>query len=242
MQAEGQQEAAGSAPAILFVEDDAAICGRLTALARRQGWRAQVANTREQARAAAVQGGFDLLVLDRMLNDGTGDSLDLVGELRDAEISAPVIVLSSVGGSLERSRGFSSGADLYLEKPFDDRELIAAAEAIFRRHGIGNFRGSLFQYAGLELQLHSRTASWHGTALRLAPQSYEILEVLARSRGACVPRRALWCEVWPTWKGEPQIEIMDQAIYRLRQELSKAVDPPSVVTIRSRGFSLEIAE
>ncbi|MCP5396082.1 MAG: response regulator transcription factor [Sphingomonadaceae bacterium] len=240
MEKHGAGTSDGIAPSILFVEDDPPTGARLLLLAESQGWQAELACTYEQAREAGLQGRFDLLVLDRMLEDEKRDALDLVAELRHAEVALPVIVLSSLGGSLERTSGFVTGADLYLEKPFDNGELVAAAEAIFRRHGIGNFSGSLFHHGALELQLNSRTARWHGESLKLAPQSYDILEILARSRGSCVPRRSLWSAVWPNWKGEPQNEIIDQAIFRLRQELAKAEDPPSVVTVRSRGFSLDI--
>lgn len=228
-----------SAPHVLVVDDDSAMMERLVALALREHWKVDTAATQEAAFDKGRQGGFDLVVLDRMLEDGDGDALALVDRLRQAEIATPVIVLSSIGGSFERTRGLHSGADMYLEKPFEDLELIAAATALFRRHGIGNFKGAVFEHAGLELRLHSRTASWQGAPVKLAPKSFEILEMLARHRGACVSRRAMWAEIWPTWKGEPQSEIMDQAIFRLRQELGKADRGPSVVTVRSRGFRLD---
>ncbi len=233
------QQNATATPCVLIVDDDAAMTERLVALAQREGWRVETAQTQPLAFDKARQGGFDLLILDRMLNDGSGDALALVNQLRHLEVATPVIVLSSIGGSLERTRGLRSGADMYLEKPFQDLELVAAATALFRRHGIGNFNGAVFEYGGLELRLHSRTASWQGVPVRLAPKSFEILELLARHRGACVSRRAIWAEIWPTWRGEPQMAIMDQAIFRLRQELGKAENGPCVVTVRSRGFRLD---
>ncbi|WP_417611681.1 response regulator transcription factor [Parasphingorhabdus sp.] len=225
---------------LLLVEDEEYFASRIKKIAQAEGWLLRHCWTWEDGLNTALHGGHDLLILDRMLNDGSGDALSLISELRRQELNLPTIVLSAIGSSLQRTRGFSAGADIYLEKPFEDAELAAAVAAILRRYGYGRSKGAIFQYGGLELRLHSETASWRGLAYTLSPQSFAILELLTRGRGGCVSRKLLWHQIWPEWRAEPQNDVIDQAIFRLRQEMKNVPDGPQVKTIRRRGYSLNI--
>lgn len=226
-------------PSILLLEDDERVAYNIIELSKNQKWLLEWVAHRDEAIKRSLNGTFDLLILDRMLGDGE-DSIHLIEYLRDQEINMPTIVLSSVGGAFQRSNGYNAGADIYVEKPFVDEELIAAINALMRRHGFKNDEAAIFQFGSLELRLHSRTASWSNKPLNLSPLSFTILEILARQHGQIISRSELWTKAWPNWRADPQKDVMDQAIFRLRKELNITTQNIKIVTKRYRGFMLDI--
>ncbi len=226
-------------PSVLLLEDEEPCARRVEAVCQALGWGFEWCKDQHSFLDNALRGGHDVVVLDRMMGDGS-DALDAIDRLRDGECSVPTIVLSSIGESLERTRGFDAGADIYLTKPFEDHELVAAVGALLRRHGFGKRTAPLFNFGRLELRRNSYTANWDGKELELSPQSFEILEILATARGECVRRADLWKRVWPGWVGEPQNTLIDQAIFRLRRELRKTTDDVAVMTRRRRGYFIEL--
>ena len=226
-------------PNILLLEDDERVADHIIQLSKKHKWNLEWVTHRDEAIKRLLNGTFDLLILDRMLGDGE-DSIYLIEYLRDQEINIPTIILSSVGGAFQRSNGYNAGANIYVEKPFVDEELIAAINAIIRRYGFKNDEAAIFQFGSLELRLHSRTAIWRNKSLNLSPLSFTILEILARQRGQIISRSDLWTKAWPNWRADPQNDVMDQAIFRLRKELNITTQNIKIVTKRYRGFMLDI--
>jgi two-component system OmpR family response regulator len=182
----------------------------------------------------ATDKDYDVLVVDRMV-PGL-DGLALVQALRAADISTPVLFLSALGQVDERVKGLKAGGDDYLAKPFAFSELQARLEALCRRRGEPQVETHL-AVADLDMDLVQRRVRRAGQTIDLQPREFKLLEYLMRHKGQVVTRTMLLEGVWD-YHFDPQTNVIDVHISRLRQKIDKGFGHPLLHTVRGAGYCL----
>ena len=184
---------------------------------------------------AARRGGFDVMIVDRMMPclDGVG----LVETLRRDGDETPVLFLSALGEIEDRVTGLRAGADDYLVKPYAFAELIARVEALARRRETGSVL-TFLRVGDLELDLIGRKVQRAGREIDLQPREFQLLEFLMRHAGQAVTRTMLLEKVWE-YHFDPQTNVIDVHISRLRSKIDKGFEHPMLETIRGAGYRLD---
>ncbi|MEM1141599.1 MAG: response regulator transcription factor [Pseudomonadota bacterium] len=219
---------------ILVAEDDQDVSGFVASGLREAGHTAHCVENGDHALIEASHGDFDVLILDRML-PGT-DGIAIVKALRAMGKETPVLILSALGEVDHRVEGLQAGSDDYLSKPFAFSEVLARVEALGRRRPAVTPVTKL-RVADLELDQLSRSASRNGNRIDLLPREYALLEYLMTHQGQVVTRTMLLERLWGL-HFDPQTNIVDVHISRLRQKIDKGFDPPLIETIRGMGYVL----
>src|ERR1700721_1918970 len=179
----------------------------------------------------ASSGSYDAIILDRMLPGM--DGLALLGALRAAEIGTPALILSALGSVDDRVKGLKAGGDDYLVKPFAFSELLARIEALLRR-GAAAISTTKLRVADLELDLLTRTVKRGDTPIELLPREFQLLEYLMRNAGHVVTRTMLLEHVWD-YHFDPQTNVIDVHVSRLRAKIDRDFDAPPLNTARRPG-------
>lgn len=185
----------------------------------------------------AADGKWDVVILDRLL-PGNIDGLTIVQKMRDLRKSTPVLILSALASLDERVRGLRSGGDDYLTKPFAFSELLARVQALLRRSAMYVDAAEL-QIADLKLDLTKRRAERAGQVIALQPREFRLLEYLVRHQGQVVTRTMLLEAVWE-YHFDPQTNVIDVQISRLRQKIDKGFSPQLLHTVRGVGYMVSI--
>jgi two-component system OmpR family response regulator len=181
----------------------------------------------------ATTAAWDVIVLDRML-PGTVDGLSIVKSLRNLGKMTPTIILSALKNVDERVSGLRGGADDYLAKPFAFSELLARVEALIRRAS-NNADSSTLELADLTLDLRAKRVTRGGQVIALQPREFRLLEYLMRHRDQVVTRTMLLEAVWE-YHFDPQTNVIDVQISRLRTKIDKDRGPPLIHTVRGIGY------
>ncbi len=224
---------------ILVVEDDTDVAGFVMRGLREAGHETAQAANGVDGLSLATREPFDAIILDRMLPGGL-DGLGVLETLRAQDNQTPVLFLSAMVGVDDRVRGLQAGGDDYLTKPFAFSELLARVEALMRR---GRAAQSAAQSAtrlvvgDLEMDLLSRTVRRRGRKIDLQPREFRLLEFLMRHAGQVVTRTMLLEGVWD-YHFDPQTNVIDVHVSRLRQKIDKPFDAASIQTVRSAGYML----
>ena len=220
---------------ILLIEDDDEAASYLVKGLTESGHRVDLAAAGRQGLDRARSERFDAMIIDRMLPEL--DGLSIVAALRAARDQTPVLVLSALGDVEDRVSGLRAGCDDYLPKPFAFSELLARLEALTRR---GNAETRL-QVADLEMDLIARTVSRAGRAIDLLPREFRLLEYLMRHAGNVVTRTMLLEQVWDH-HFDPQTNVIDVHVSRLRQKIDRDFSPQLLQTVRGAGYSLRVPD
>jgi len=186
---------------------------------------------------AARDEQWDLLIVDRMLTDDL-DGLSLVVSLRESGLNTPVLILSALASLDERVHGLRQGGDDYLTKPFAFPELLARVDALMRRAVLSDDAGELC-IADLTLNLRTRRAERNGHFILLQPREFSLLEYLVRHRDQVVTRAMLLGDVWG-FHFDPQTNVIDVQISRLRHKIDKDFSPHLLHTVRGIGYRLGV--
>jgi len=222
---------------ILVIEDDDEAAAYLVKGLAESGHQVDVAIDGREGLNRASGGGFDALVVDRML-PGL-DGLQVVTALRERKDETPVLILSALGDVENRVEGLRAGCDDYLAKPFAFSELLARLEALDRRsHAASETR---LRVADLEMDLLKRTVTRAGQTIDLLPREFRLLEYLMRNAGHIVTRTMLLEKVWDH-HFDPQTNVIDVHVSRLRQKIDRGFSPPLLHTVRGAGYSLGVTE
>ena len=219
---------------LLVVEDDRETASYLLKGLRESGYTVDRAADGREGLFMASSGGYDAIVLDRMLP--ALDGLALLGALRAAEIGTPALILSALGTVDDRVKGLRAGGDDYLVKPFAFSEMLARIEALLRR-GAAAPATTTLRVADLELDLLTRTVRRGGKLIELLPREFRLLEYLMRNAGHVVTRTMLLEHVWD-YHFDPQTNVVDVHVSRLRQKIDKSFDRPLLHTVRGAGYCL----
>ncbi len=217
---------------ILIVEDDAQAARYLQKGLAESGHVADHAIDGETGLAMARSGDYDVLVVDRML-PGL-DGLGLIRALRAQQDMTPVLVLSALDGVDDKVQGLRAGGDDYLAKPYAFSELLARIEGLARRSAPQAAQTKLI-VGDLELDVLSRTVTREGNSIYLQPREFKLLEVLMRHAGQVVTRTMLLEQVWD-YHFDPQTNVIDVHISRLRAKIDRNFKTPLLHTIRGAGY------
>ena len=218
---------------ILLVEDDIEAARHVSRGLQEAGYVVHTCASGSAGLEAARSTRFDLLIVDRMLPQL--DGLALISALRQQGVATPVLVLSALGTVDDRVEGLRAGGDDYLVKPFALAELLARVEALLRRalgdvHHVGVLR-----VADLELNVIARRVTRGGREIALTAREFQLLEYLLRRVGQVVTRTMLLEAVW-NLHFDPQTNLIDVHISRLRQAIDRGYDVPLLHTIRGAGY------
>ena len=183
----------------------------------------------------ATDGGYDAIILDRMLPGM--DGMAVLGALRAAGIETPVILLSALGSVDDRVTGLTAGADDYLVKPFAFAELLARLELLMRKRGSGTAVDTSLSCGPLRMELLKREVQRDDRRIDLQPREFRLLEYLMRHAGQVVTRTMLLESVWD-YHFDPGTNVIDVHISRLRRKIDQEGDLPLIHTVRGAGYRL----
>lgn len=219
---------------ILLVEDDKETADYLARALKEAGHLTDLAVDGITGSSMAESGNYDVLVVDRMLPGQ--DGLALVESLRAGGSDVPVLILSALGRVDDRVTGLRAGGDDYLAKPYAFAELLARVEVLGRRRRPGEVDTS-YKVSDLELDRLAHSVSRSGVPILLQPREFSLLEYLMRNAGKVVTRTMLLENVWE-YHFDPQTNVIDVHISRLRAKIDKGFDPPLLRTIRGTGYMI----
>jgi two-component system OmpR family response regulator len=220
---------------VLVIEDDADAAAFVKRVLGEAGHSVDVSGDGEAGLNRARSGEYDALVVDRML-PGI-DGVKLLKSYRDGGGRAPALFLSALGEVDHRVEGLQAGGDDYLVKPYAPSELVARVEALGRR-AVGDAPTTRLSVGGLEMDLLARTVVRDGTKIDLQPREFRLLEFLMRHAGQVVTRTMLLEKVWD-YHFDPQTNVIDVHVSRLRGKIDKDFDKPLLHTVRGAGYRLE---
>ncbi|MCS5565816.1 MAG: response regulator transcription factor [Methylococcales bacterium] len=219
---------------LLVVEDDIKAAAYLCKGLRESGHNVDHAADGKDGLFMAMENEYDVIVIDRMLPEL--DGLSVVRTLRAAKKKTPVLVLSALGEVADRVQGLNAGSDDYLVKPFAFSELLARLDALMRRSDGETSKTSL-AVGDLEIDLLSREVRRGGMLIELQPREFRLLEYLMRHTGQVVTRTMLLENVWD-YHFDPQTNVIDVHISRLRGKIDRDFDYALLQTIRGAGYCL----
>ncbi len=222
---------------ILVIEDDRQASAYLAKGLKEAGHVVDIANDGKEGLFLAGSEVYDVMIVDRMLPGR--DGLSLVELLRATGNDTPVLFLSALGSVDDRVKGLKAGGDDYLTKPFAFSELLARIEVLVRRRGAGQPQTRL-TVGDLEMDLLTRTVKRGGRDIDLLPREFALLEFLMRNAGSVVTRTMMLENVWD-YHFDPQTNVIDVHIARLRQKIDKDFPTPLIHTVRGAGYSLRAA-
>ncbi len=221
---------------ILIVEDDTALSEQLVQSFEDSGHTCTTAEDGRKALTICKSASFDVLVIDRMMPNMNG--LALITELREAGDTTPVIILSAMGQVDDRVTGLRAGGDDYLTKPYAFSELLARVEVLGRRKEQADGASNTTSKVGdLTLDRIEHTAQRGGETISLLPREYRLLDYLMQNAGRIVTRTMLLEKVWDL-HFDPQTNVIDVHISRLRAKIDKNFETPLLHTVRGRGYKL----
>ncbi len=221
---------------VLVIEDDLEMSSFIEKVLIEAGHKVDTAADGESGLALARSAEFDALVVDRMLPEK--DGLTLLREFREAGGTTPALFLSALGDVPNRVQGLKAGAEDYLSKPFAPSELAARVEALGRRQPSGDAPVTMLKAGDLEMHLLSRKVTRAGKKIDLQPREFRLLEYLMRHAGQVVTRTMLLEKVWD-YSFDPQTNVIDVHVSRLRAKIDKEFDEPLLHTVRGAGYRLQ---
>jgi two-component system response regulator CpxR len=224
---------------ILVVDDDVELCSLVSEYLRPEGFHVEAVHDGKTGLARAVSGDHLLVVLDVMLPSMNG--FDVLRKIRDSS-RVPVLLLTARGEDVDRIVGLEIGADDYLPKPFNPRELVARIRAILRRaHGKGEAPvPDVIRVGDVELDPATRTVLHHGKPVELTSVEFSLLQVLLREAGRVVTREALVDEVLGR-KFSPFDRSIDMHVSKVRKKLGDTDSEDHIKTIRGAGYIFALA-
>jgi two-component system, OmpR family, response regulator len=219
---------------ILVIEDDRDAASWLIKGLTESGHIIDHAANGEDGLAMAQENLHDILIVDRMLPKM--DGLSIIRTLRAKGVTTPVLILSALSDVDERVKGLRAGGDDYLAKPYAFSELLARVEGLGRRNSQEPQETKL-KAVDLEIDLLTRTVTRGGQTIPLQPREFKLLEYLMRNAGHIVTRTMLLENVWD-YHFDPQTNVIDVHVSRLRSKIDKGFDEPLLQTVRGAGYMI----
>jgi two-component system OmpR family response regulator len=219
---------------VLVIEDDRDAASWLVKGLTESGHVADHAADGDEGLALAREGVHDVLIVDRMLPKR--DGLSIIRTIRNEGIATPALILSALSDVDERVKGLRAGGDDYLAKPYAFSELLARVEGLGRRKAQETQQTKL-KAGELEMDLLTRTVTRAGQSILLQPREFKLLEYLMRNAGHIVTRTMLLENVWD-YHFDPQTNVIDVHVSRLRGKIDKGFDEPMLQTVRGAGYMI----
>ena len=224
---------------LLIVEDDAEAAAYLTKAFREVGHVADHAADGLEGYAMAEGGGYDVLVIDRMLP--RLDGLSLIRSLREQKDDTPALILSALAQVDDRVKGLRAGGDDYLPKPYAFSELLARVEVLARRRSAPASEPTTYRVGELVLDRLAHRVTRESQEIVLQPREFRLLEYLMKHAGQVVTRTMLLENVWD-YHFDPQTNVIDVHVSRLRAKVDKGFEQPMIHTIRGAGYMVRDAQ
>ena len=224
---------------VLVVEDDSQVAAYLVKGLKEQGHNVDHAADGKNGLFLATSEDYDAMIIDRMLPEL--DGLAIVKSVRAAGKTTPMLILSALGEVDARVEGLRAGGDDYLTKPFAFSELLARLDALLRRARQAPATETTLRVADLELDQLTRTVKRGGKTIALQPREYRLLEYLMDNAGRVITRTMLLEQVWD-YHFDPQTNVIDVHISRLRGKIDKNFDQPLLQTVRGAGYMIREAD
>lgn len=219
---------------VLLVEDDAATAKSIELMLKSEGYVIDTTDLGEDGIDLGKIYDYDIIILDLMLPDM--DGYEVLKSLRDSKVGTPVLILSGLTEMDDKIKALGYGADDYLTKPFDKRELIARIQAIVRRSQ--GHSDSVIETGRLKVNLDSRTADVDGEMLHLTGKEYGILELLSLRKGTTLTKEMFLNHLY-NGMDEPELKIIDVFVCKLRKKIQDATDGDNYIeTVWGRGYVL----
>jgi two-component system, OmpR family, response regulator len=220
---------------ILVIEDDKTVADYICKGLRDARHSVTHAADGREGLSKAMESDYDLLIVDRMLP--FVDGLEVIARLRQAEKNMPILILSALSEVDDRVKGLQAGGDDYLVKPFAFTELLARVEALARRHHSEASTISKLHLGDLQMDLLARTVTRAGKKVNLQAREFSLLEYLMRHKGQVVTRTMLLENVW-NYHFDPQTNVIDVHISRLRRKIDDGHTKQMIKTIRGAGYTI----
>ncbi len=218
---------------ILIVEDDTETATKLAQILRGEGWETFLQDTWEAGVLMAKDNTFDVIILDRMLPGG--DGVDAISQIQAAGSSAMILMLSALGLPSDRTLGLERGADDYLAKPYEAAELLARVRALLRRKIGQAVETDILTFGTLQIRLKARQVHVGDQHVALSPREFDLLCYFAKNHGNILTRSQLLEAVW-NLHFDPQTNVVDVHVGRLRRKLDAAMPYPVLHTQRGQGY------
>jgi two-component system OmpR family response regulator len=220
---------------LLLVEDDTEVANYLIKGLKENGFIVDHASDGKEGLVMATSEDYDFMVIDRKLS--ALDGLVIVKSVRAAGKTTPVLILSALGEVDDRVEGLQAGADDYLTKPFAFSELVARINALLRRSTASSSTVTELRVGDLRLDLLTHVATRSEQVIELQPREFSMLEYLMRNAGHVVTRTMLLEHVWD-YQFDPQTNVIDVLISRLRGKIDNDHPTPLLHTVRGRGYMI----
>nr|WP_330217721.1 response regulator transcription factor [Allorhizobium undicola] len=220
---------------ILVIEDDLEAAAYMVKAFREASITADHASDGEAGLFMGSENSYDVLIIDRMLP--RRDGLSVISELRKRGVNTPVLILSALGQVDDRVTGLRAGGDDYLPKPYAFSELLARVEVLGRRKGAPE-QDMVYRVGDLELDRLSHEVRRGGKEILLQPREFRLLEYLMKNAGQVVTRTMLLEHVWD-YHFDPQTNVIDVHVSRLRSKIERDFDKPLLKTVRGAGYMIK---
>ncbi len=222
----------------LLVEDDPSMAKAIELILKAENVVVDVTELGEDGLGIGRLYDYDIILLDLMLPDI--DGYEVLRRLREAKVETPVLILSGLGELDHKIKGLGFGADDYLTKPFERRELVARLQAIVRRSK--GHASSVITTGRLTVDMADRTAQVNGMAVHLTGKEFGVLELLTLRKGTTLTKEMFLNHLYGGID-EPELKIIDVFICKLRKKLATATGGESyIATVWGRGYVLRDPE
>ena len=221
---------------ILVIEDDQKTADLMLRALQDAGYLTMHAADGKSGLELALDGNFDLAIIDIMLP--LVDGFTIVEKIREAGNKAPLLILSARTSVEDKVKGLGSGADVYLPKPFSITELLANIQAQLRRSSMSPEKVTTLTFADLEMDLLGRKVTRGGERIDLPPKEFDLLEYLVRNAGKVVTKNMIMENVWE-YTFDPQTNIIETRVYKLREKVDKPFKRELIHTVRGVGYVVE---
>lgn len=224
---------------ILIVEDDPRVAGLIERGLKEQGFKTSLAYDGLSGRKLVNQNNYSLIITDIILPKI--DGLDLCKQIRLSQPDTPIIMLTALGTTDDKVEGFDAGADDYLVKPFEMRELIARIKVLLKRHTSPKITGNILKYADLEMNLHTKIVTRDDKNINLTPKEFNLLKYMLENSERVLSRAEIAEKVWDT-HFDTGTNFIDVYINYLRKKIEKDFSQKLIHTKSGMGFILKIGD
>jgi two-component system cell cycle response regulator CtrA len=218
---------------VLLIEDDSSAAKGIELMLKSEGYIVDITDQGQDGLEIGKLYDYDIIILDLMLPDM--DGYEVLKRLRAGKVNTPILILSGLSEMDNKIKGLGIGADDYLTKPFDKRELVARIQAIVRRSQ--GHAQSTIATGKLVVNLDSRTVDVDGKPLHLTGKEYGIIELLSLRKGTTLTKEMFLNHLYGGMD-EPEVKIIDVFICKLRKKIEQMTGENYIETVWGRGYVL----
>jgi DNA-binding response OmpR family regulator len=219
---------------ILVIEDEASMRAFLGDRLLSEDYAVDFASDGKEGLEKATSAAFDAIILDLMLPELSG--LEVCRRIRLAGMATPILILTARGQIEDKVTGLKLGADDYVTKPFEVREILARIEALLRRTGRAETHTEVYQFGPVRVDLFGTEVTLNGSPVNLSAREFELLRYLVLHRGKTVTREELLKEVWG-YSADAYTRTVDVHIASVRTKLGADPERSSLIqTIKGMGY------